>query len=101
MFCPPMRPIACRITLLLALFLAVHSTGQDTSPSTSTQHVQDPAQIIQFISHTVSWYRQLAVEQQLATQPSDLTYYQENHRVADQAVQLAFDYARSEAQLRA
>jgi small-conductance mechanosensitive channel len=102
MFCPPtMRPIACRITLLLALFLAVHSTGQDTGPSTSTQHAQDPAQIIQFLTHTISWYRQLAVEQQLATQPSDLTYYQENHRVADQAVQLAFDYARSQAQLRA
>jgi hypothetical protein len=96
-----MRPPACRITLLLAVFLAVHSTGQDTSPSTSTQHAQDPAQIIQFLTHTISWYRQLAVEQQLATQPSDLTYYQENHRVADQVVQLGFDYARAQAQLRA
>jgi len=62
---------------------------------------QDPAQIVQFLSHTISWYRQLAIEQQLATEPSDVTYYQENHRVADQVVQIAFDWARSQAQLQA
>ena len=78
-----MRPRARRITLLLSFFLALYGSGQDTSSTTSTQHIQDPAQIIQFLTHTISWYRQLAVEQQLATQPSDLTYYQENHRVAD------------------
>ena len=92
---------ARRLTFLLTLLLALYGSGQNTNSPAPVSHAQDPAQIIQFLTHTISWYRQLAVEQQLATQPSDLTYYQENHRVADQAVQLAFDYARSEAQLRA
>jgi small-conductance mechanosensitive channel len=95
-----MKLPSSRLAFLLTL-LALYGSGQDTNPSTSAQHAQDPAQIIQFLTHTISWYRQLAVEQQLATQPSDLTYYQENHRIADQAVQLAFDYARAQAQLRA
>lgn len=86
--------------------------AQTTKPTTPTQSsksqapvspaaAQDPAQIVQFLSHTISWYRQLGVEQQLAIQPSDLTFYEENHRIADQVVQLAFDYARAQAQLRA
>jgi len=93
-----MRLPASRLAFLLIL-LALYGSGQNTNPPAPAS--QDPAQIIQFLTHTISWYRQLAVEQQLATQPSDLTYYQENHRVADQVVQLAFDYARSEAPLRA
>ena len=96
-----MRPPTRRLAFLLTLLLALYGSGQNTTPPAPVSHAQDPAQIVQFLTHTISWYRLLAVEQQLATQPSDLTYYQENHRVADQVVQLAFDYARSEAQLRA
>jgi len=98
---PTMRPPTRRLAFLLTLLLALYGSGQNTTPPAPVSHAQDPAQIVQFLTHTISWYRLLAVEQQLATQPSDLTYYQENHRVADQVVQLAFDYARSEAQLRA
>jgi small-conductance mechanosensitive channel len=76
------------------------SAGQSGAPPAQTQ-APDPAQIIQFLGRTISWYRQLPVEQQLASQPSDLTYYQENRRVADQVLSVAFEYARSQAQLLA
>jgi small-conductance mechanosensitive channel len=69
--------------------------------SQAASPVMQPAQIIDFLSHTITWYRQLAAEQQLATNPSDVTFLQENRRVADQVVQLAFDYARTQAQLQA
>ena len=59
-----------------------------------------PTQVIEFLTRTVSWYRQLPVVQQLATEPADLTFVQENRRVADQVVALAFDYARAQAQLQ-
>lgn len=69
--------------------------AQQEVPST------DPAQIIQFLSKSISWYRQYAVEQQLASQPSDYSFLDQNRRVAEQVVQLAFDYARAQAQARA
>jgi small-conductance mechanosensitive channel len=59
----------------------------------------DTGKIIQFLSSTVSWYRQRAAEEKLANEPSDLTFIQENKTVADQVVQQAFDYARKEAEL--
>lgn len=83
------------VTLLLALFCIGQNQPASIGPPT-----QDPAQIVQFLSRTISWYRQLPVEQQLATEPSDLSYVQENRRIADQIVQIAFDYARSQAQLQ-
>jgi small-conductance mechanosensitive channel len=82
---------------LLAFCLA--SFGQATAP-TGNPAYQDPQKVIQFLSSTISWYRQRAVEQKLATEPSDLTFLQENSRLADQAVQQAFEYARSVQQLR-
>jgi small-conductance mechanosensitive channel len=61
---------------------------------------QDPGKIIQFLSSTVSWYRQRAAEEKLVNEPTDLTFSQENARLADQVVQQAFEYGRNEAQLQ-
>ena len=84
--------------LLLGTLLA---TALLLAQGNSAPPVQDPDQILKFLSKTVSWYHQLTVEQQIASQASDLTTVQENRRVADQVVQLAFEYARSQAQLQA
>src|SRR5581483_1334375 len=90
-----------RIVPLLAAFLAAAVAAGRGENNILQPPAQDPSQIIDFLSRTISWYRQLAVEQQLITQPSDLTFLQENRRVAGQIVQMAFDYARSQAQLQA
>ena len=82
------------------LFSAISALAQNNGPSHQAA-TQDPGKIIQFLSATISWYRQLPIEQKLSTEPSDLTFVQENRRVAEQAVQLAFEYARGQAQLQA
>jgi small-conductance mechanosensitive channel len=96
-----MNPGFHRLTLLLAAVLVTQCASGQNSPAPVTPPTQDPTQIVQFLSRTISWYRQLAVEQQIATEPSDLSYVQENRRVADQIVQIAFDYARSQERLQA
>jgi len=82
------------------LWVASPGAAQTSAPQPASP-VMQPAQIIDFLSHTINWYRQLAAEQQLATEPSDVTFLQQNRRVADQVVQLAFEYARTQAQLQA
>ena len=69
--------------------------------SQSTPVTLDRSEIIQFLSSTISWYHQTATEQQLITEPSDLTFFQDNRRVAQQVVQLAFEFARQQADARA
>ena len=81
------------------LTFALTAFGQGNAPSSAVAP-QDPGKIIQFLSSTVSWYRQRAAEEKLVNEPTDLTFSQENARVADQVVQQAFEYGRNEAQLQ-
>jgi small-conductance mechanosensitive channel len=85
--------------VLTTLTLALTAFGQGNTPSSAVAR-QDPGKIIQFLSYTVSWYRQRAAEDKLVNEPADLTFAQENARVADQVVQQAFEYGRNEAQLQ-
>jgi small-conductance mechanosensitive channel len=72
--------------------------GQSSPPKPAAVPAQDTGKVIQFLSATVSWYRQRAAEQKIATGPADLAFIQENSRVADQVVQQAFEFARDQAQ---
>ena len=57
-----------------------------------------PSDIIQFLNQTIDWYRQLDVERQMAVEPNDVMVVNDNRRVADQVVRLAFDFARAKSQ---
>jgi len=96
--------IGIRRAIFAIVFCCLAAFGQVGAPANSAPNnsvqPEDTGKIIQFLSSAVSWYRQRAVEQKLATEPSDLAFLQENARVADQVVQQAFDYARSEEQLQ-
>jgi small-conductance mechanosensitive channel len=97
-----MTSVARRLgSLFLIVFLTFNAEGQNNNSTinNSGSPAADPAQIIHFLSNMITWYHQLPMEQHLATQPSDLAFFQENRHIADQVVQLSFDYARSQAQL--
>jgi len=48
-------------------------------------------QVVQTLDETVDWYRTLGVQQQVATQPSDLLILYANRQTADKVVALAFE----------
>jgi len=80
------------IVAILLLAVAVAADQPASVPATS------PTQVIQFLSDTVDWYRLTRQEQHLATEPGDLAFLADNRGVADQAVKLAFEFARQEEQ---
>jgi small-conductance mechanosensitive channel len=82
----------------------------------SSTHAQDPAaagapeplisravmtsdQVVQILDESVNWYRMLGIQQQSATQPSDLLILYANRQTADRVIQLAFELARANAEL--
>ena len=83
--------IALRKALLTIATLAVTAVAQSNPPA-PTPAAQDNDKIVQFLSTTVSWYRQRTAEEKLANEPADVTYEQENSTIADQVVQQAFEY---------
>jgi small-conductance mechanosensitive channel len=56
-------------------------------------------QVVRILDETVDWYRTLGVQQQAATQPSDLLILYANRQIADRAIALAFELARANAEL--
>ncbi len=56
-------------------------------------------QVVQILDETVDWYRMLGIQQQSATQPSDLLILYANRQSADRVVQLAFELARANTEL--
>lgn len=81
--------------LIVAVFAAVHTLPAQT-PSTAK-----PEDVISFVNQTIVWYRQLANQQQLVSQPSDAVFLNDNRQIAEQVVRLSFDFGRTQAQLLA
>src|SRR5436190_7105748 len=89
------------ILLLLALVPRAHAQAQAKPEPTplASRAVMTGEQVIHILDETVDWYRTLGVQQQSATQPSDLLILYANRQAADRVVGLAFEVARANAEL--
>ena len=105
-----------RATLLLLLGCLLGASGkppaepqatasQATAPQAAAagaqRHVSPitAEQLVEILDQTVDWYRTLGLQQQSATQPSDLLLLYANRQTADNVVRLAFQIARANAEL--
>jgi small-conductance mechanosensitive channel len=61
-------------------------------PMTSTQ-------VIQVLDQTIDWYRTLGIQQQVSNEPSDLLILYDNRQTANQVIALAFEVARTNAEI--
>jgi small-conductance mechanosensitive channel len=95
--------VHARTVRLTALFLAVvflmPAVPAATAPASAPIVVPDAPQVIAFLNQSIAWYRHLAVEQQLATELSDLSFVDDDRRLANEAVRLSFDFARADSEV--
>ena len=89
--------------LWLAVTLATCAQAQDAEPAGAAAPINRAVmmgdQVVRILDETVDWYRTLGVQQQSATQPSDLLILYANRQAADRVVALAFELARANAEL--
>src|SRR6186713_1661812 len=88
-------------SLLLTLAAGAQSpTEAPESPANLDRRaVMNGQQVVEILDETVAWYRTLGVQQQSATQPSDLLILYANRQTADKVMALAFEIARANAEL--
>lgn len=55
-----------------------------------------PDRLIQFLNQTISLYRQTEIQEGTATEADEQVLLYDNHQIAGQLVQLAFDFARAQ-----
>lgn len=90
-----MTKLRILIFSLFAVVLLAPTDGVTQSTSTSGSGAEN---IVPFLNQNIVWYRDLTQQQQLATEPSDVLFFNDNRQIADQVVRLAFEYARARAQ---
>ena len=84
--------------VLLGLMLTGGICAQISPPPSDLPSNQ---QVLAFLTESIDWYRHRAIEEQLATEPADLVFLEDNRPIASQIVQLSFDFARADALLAA
>src|SRR5512147_3245467 len=89
-----MNPAFARRLVIFATFLAACLGGSPASSQNPSQSTSKGAGVVEFLTETIGWYRGIAVEQQIANEPGDVTFLNENRRISDGIVRLAFDFAR-------
>ena len=90
--------------ICLATTLSTWAHAQDAEPAAAApppinRAVMMGDEVVRILDETVDWYRMLGVQQQSATQPSDLLILYANRQAADRVVALAFELARANAEL--
>jgi len=89
------KRLGWHLVLLVSMIISSSAiTSSQNGPSTNP----DSAEVIHFLDQTISWYHQLSIQQQIATEPNDLMVVYDNRQIADQVVRLSFDFARAETE---
>ena len=97
------KKILRAVTLAPAFFIVLGAgallLAQNPAPSAqdTARPSVDASRIIPFLDQTLTWYRQMMVDEQIADDPSEVTMVANNHQLESQIVRLSFDFARAEA----
>src|SRR6266545_7954854 len=90
-----LRTLALLLTSGALLDGAIAADAPGSSPGASqaitSRAVMTGEQVVRILDETVDWYRTLGVQQQSATQPSDLLILYANRQIADKVINLAFE----------
>jgi small-conductance mechanosensitive channel len=81
--------------LVTAVVIPVLAFSQSSSPPDSLSQQE----VIRFLNETVDWYHARAAEQQIATNPGDILFVNDDRPIAEQIVRLSFEFARASAPL--
>jgi small-conductance mechanosensitive channel len=71
--------------------------GAGSSPA----HLADGPAVISFLSQVIGWYRHIAVEEALVSDPAEMLFVAEDRQMADQVLSLSFEFAKAQAALLA
>lgn len=89
---------ALGLPLLLFVAAAGLASGQ-SGGAAQNPGPPDARTVISYLNQTIVWYHQLNLQQEIASEPSDVVFLNQNRQLADQVVRLSFEFARADAQV--
>jgi len=88
-----------QVAACCAIVAATMAGGLSADTPRSTYQLPPNPEVISYLLQSVSWYRHLYIERQVANEPADLIFLDENQAIQRQIVNLSFEFAKADAML--
>src|ERR1700733_13845829 len=84
-----------------AIVAAAMAGGLSADTPPSTYQLPSDAAVIGYLFQSVNWHRHVYTERQIAKEPADLMFLDDNQAIERQIVKLSFEFAKADATLEA
>lgn len=87
------------IATCCAIFAIAISGGLSADTTQGSYQLPSDTQVIGYLLQSVNWYRHGYTERQVASDPGDLVFLNDNQAIESQIVRLSFEFAKADAAL--
>ena len=87
------------IVICCAIFAIAISSELSADTTQNSYQLPSDAQVIGYLLQSMTWYRHLYTERQVASDPGDLVFLNDNQALERQIVKLSFEFAKADAAL--
>jgi hypothetical protein len=87
------------IAACCAIFAIAISRGLSADTTQSSYQLPSDAQVIGYLLQSENWYRHVYTERQVASDPGDLVFLNDNQAIESQIVKLSFEFAKADVAL--
>jgi hypothetical protein len=88
-----------RVAACCAIVAAAMADALPVDTLPSTYQLPSNSEVIGYLLQSVSWYRHVYTERQVANEPADLVFLDDNQAIERQIVKLSFEFAKADAAL--
>src|SRR5712664_4188152 len=88
-----------RIATCCAILATAMVSGLSADIPQSSYQLPSAAQVIGYLLQSLNWYRHVYTERQVASDPGDLVFLNDNQAIESQIVKLSFEFAKADATL--
>jgi hypothetical protein len=88
-----------QVAACCAIVAAALTGGSSADTPPSTYQLPSNSEIIGYLLQSVNWYRHVYTERQVANEPADLMFLDDNQAIERQIVKLSFEFAKADALL--
>src|ERR1700735_3204297 len=89
-----------QVAACCAIVTAAMAGGLSADTPPSTYQLPSNSEVIGYLLQSVNWYRHVYTERQVANEPADLMFLDDNQAIERQIVKLSFEFARADAMLQ-
>ena len=89
-----------QVAACCAIVAAAIAGALSADTTQSTYQLPSNSEVIGYLLQSVNWYRHVHTERQVANEPADLMFLDDNQAIERQIVKLSFEFAKADATLQ-